>query len=206
MKKAVPILLAFVLILVLATVWRTRPLATPSRPIDAPKTQQAIAGIPSAEPQPEILPETAEPPHEVPPAIAPVSRRRPIDPKKLLDAIQVKATGNQSQDKPAPTGSLAGTLAGLREGESGGVFAIKGDFSFANVSEDDLYDFGAFADSEAHVAEDGTFSMNELEDGHYTIIAFSMRSVGTTDAEFYYTHGSVDIANGGQAKISLTLK
>lgn len=216
MNKRMWTVLALTIAVVAALVWMTRPAAAPERPA-APRwpgftpVPPAAVHPPQADPQPAgpqpapaVSPPTDTQPPKPPDPAAPAPRGRPLDPNKVLNAIR-GADGRTQPRGAVRTGTLAGTLTGLRQGESGGAFAIKGEYTFSNVTEDDLYDFGGWADSEAHVGEDGTFAMKELEAGHYTIIAFSMRNVGTANAEFFYTQGGIDIVAGAQARISLSL-
>ncbi|MCC6153233.1 MAG: hypothetical protein IT367_05710 [Candidatus Hydrogenedentes bacterium] len=102
-------------------------------------------------------------------------------------------------------GSLTGTLTGLLEGESGGIFAIKGDYTLRNVTEDDLYDLGEICDGEARPNQEGVFTIRELEEGKYTIIAIAERHAAGKDPVFLYVSGTVEIKAGEKANIALSL-
>lgn len=102
-------------------------------------------------------------------------------------------------------GTLVGTVTGLHEGESGGIFAIKGDYALSNVTEDDLYDFGEICEGEARPNKEGIFTIRELEEGKYTIIAIAERHTIGEDPSFLYVTDTVEIKAGEEANISLSL-
>ena len=102
-------------------------------------------------------------------------------------------------------GSLTGTVTGLAEGEAGGIFAIKGDYELTNVTEDDLYDFGDICDGEARPNKEGVFTIRELEEGKYTIIAIAERHVIGEASSFLYVTDTVEIKAGEEASIALSL-
>ena len=211
MKKLLSAVAVMTVVLVaLFIMWLSRPPAAPVHRTPMMSERQVPElrrnPGPNTTPPPTLATTPPVAPQPQPAPAAQVSNRKPVDAKRLLDAIMGQVHEMKREGQAPRAGSIAGKLTGLREGEAGGVFAIKGDVKFANVTEDDLYDFGDMAACEAHVAGDGTFAMNELEDGHYTIIAFSMRSVGTADREYFFTQGSVDVQNGRQSTISLALR
>ncbi len=102
-------------------------------------------------------------------------------------------------------GTLVGTVTGLAEGEAGGIFAIKGDYELTNVTEDDLYDFGDICDGEARPNKEGVFTIRELEEGKYTIIAIAERHVIGEASSFLYVTDTVEIKAGEEASIALSL-
>ena len=102
-------------------------------------------------------------------------------------------------------GSLTGTVTGLAEGEAGGIFAIKGDYVLNNVTEDDLYGFGDICDGEARPNKEGVFTIRELEEGKYTIIAIAERHVIGEASSFLYVTDTVEIKAGEEASIALSL-
>jgi len=102
-------------------------------------------------------------------------------------------------------GTLVGTVTGLAEGEAGGIFAIKGDYVLNNVTEDDLYDFGEICDGEARPNKEGIFTIRELEEGKYTIIAIAERHVIGEVSSFLYVTDTVEIKAGEEASIALSL-
>ena len=103
-------------------------------------------------------------------------------------------------------GAVKGRITGLRADESGGVFAIKGDFRLENVSEDDLYDLGGIADAESSLTKDGTFELKGLETGRYTIVAIAQHFGSTSEERaFWYVTGTVEIPADGEAEISLSV-
>ena len=204
MSKRTWIALALIVAVVVALAWLTRPAAAPERPT-APRWPGFTPAPPAPDRPPRADPQPAGPlPTPTPAPSTPVPRGRPLDPNKVLESIR-DVTHHTPQRSAVGTGTLVGVVTGLRPGESGGAFAMKGDYTFANVTEDDLYDFGGWADSEARVGADGTFTMKELEAGHYSVIAFSMRGVGTASAEFHYVQGSADVVAGKLVRITLSL-
>ncbi|HRK34535.1 MAG TPA: hypothetical protein PLJ47_08050 [Candidatus Hydrogenedentes bacterium] len=103
-------------------------------------------------------------------------------------------------------GSVTGTITGLNEGESAGVFAVKGEFSLGNVTEDDLYDFGEIAASEARMREDGTYALTGLQAGRYTIIGIVENFAeenGKSARDFWYVTTVVDVPEEGNAEADL---
>ncbi|NUM52236.1 MAG: hypothetical protein HUU46_01205 [Candidatus Hydrogenedentes bacterium] len=138
--------------------------------------------------------------------LEPVASRKPADFAEAITKQLRKAPATRA-DTPAKAtaGTLSGSVTGLREGESGGVFAMKGKLNFANVTEDDLYDYGGIADGEARFTNEGTFTMRGLEPGEYTILALSERFDESGEREFRYTHKVVEIRAGSETKLSLAL-
>lgn len=118
--------------------------------------------------------------------------------------LRTEAPNEYSYDL-ASTGTLTGSVTGLHDGESGGIFAIKGDYVLSNVTEDDLYDFGDICDGEARVNKEGAFTIRELEKGKYTIIAIAERHTTGEGASFLFITDTVEIMAGEEASIALSL-
>lgn len=197
--------------------------ATPERPSDSaqvePSRHSPLASEESAVGQEESA-LTAERPVLAPEGgrtaakLAQNPKERPASPGQVsdlgkaiaeqLEKIRTRRTANPPKEAAA-FGTLTGSVTGLRPGESGGVFAMKGKLNFSNVTEDDLYDFGEIADGEARFTEDRTFTMRGLEPGQYTILALSEQMHPDREREFRYTYKVVEIVTNRETKISMSL-
>ena len=107
-------------------------------------------------------------------------------------------------------GSIHGTVTGVREGEFAGLLVFLGEYTIEASTPEDIDALAEEADGEKVFRNDGTYVINALEPGRYTVVALTRltdpQRVLEEDYEFRYITGIVDVEPGQEAEFNVSLE